>query len=347
MPISFCKKNGLVVIVGDPNQLGPMPHSPTYRCIPNAMVSLQERLLRFPVYSDLVLTAGSTHNAGRSGVVLVNNYRSHEDIFAVSSRLFYGGQLIQCGIPVKVNYMIPWTSNYLLRKNSEVKSAESAVPISSAVLVVGCDGKHQHELDSPSYFNLAEVGKVCDLCVELLHSPVAPGISTNDIGVIAAYRHQVLKIRNELRLRGCWGINVGSVEDYQGKEVKIAIVSTVLTADIDAPENFGLFGLMHDRRRFNVAVTRGECLTIVVGNLKMLQKDRYFNEYLLFCRDKRAYTGEIIDEIRYAHNDNGTEDEDSKLLSLAGSISLGHGKGEKFDPIESYYRDDIAWRMML
>lgn len=54
------------------------------------------------------------------------------------------------------------------------------------------------------------------------------GLNTAEIGVIAAFRRQVLKLRKLLRARGMGNVNVGQVEDFQGQEFKVIVVSTVL-----------------------------------------------------------------------------------------------------------------------
>lgn len=50
------------------------------------------------------------------------------------------------------------------------------------------------------------------ICLELVQQTK---VSPSDIGVIAAFRQQVLKIRLQLRQQGLSNVNVGSVEDFQ------------------------------------------------------------------------------------------------------------------------------------
>jgi hypothetical protein len=53
---------------------------------------------------------------------------------------------------------------------------------------------------------------VVSICLELVQQTK---VSPSDIGVIAAFRQQVLKIRLQLRQQGLSNVNVGSVEDFQ------------------------------------------------------------------------------------------------------------------------------------
>lgn len=56
-----------------------------------------------------------------------------------------------------------------------------------------------------------------EVCRDLVSSAsLAPGtVTARDIGVIAAFRQQVLKLRLALRAAGLASVNVGSVEDFQ------------------------------------------------------------------------------------------------------------------------------------
>jgi helicase MOV-10 len=83
-----------------------------------------------------------------------------------------------------------------------------------------------HEIDSPSWFNPVEGSKIVDLIEGLLNSSTVD-VSADDIGVIAFYRQQVLKIRLMLRERNLSQVRVGGVNDYQGQEARIIFISTV------------------------------------------------------------------------------------------------------------------------
>ncbi len=82
----------------------------------------------------------------------------------------------------------------------------------SMQLFVGVDGKQRHDLDSPSFYNLAEVQQVVALCKSLVLEQL---LRASQIGVIAAFRQQVLRLRTALRAEKLTDVNVGSVEDFQ------------------------------------------------------------------------------------------------------------------------------------
>uniref|UniRef100_A0A8D3D7W7 RNA helicase n=1 Tax=Scophthalmus maximus TaxID=52904 RepID=A0A8D3D7W7_SCOMX len=67
---------------------------------------------------------------------------------------------------------------------------------------------------------------------------------------------------------------VGSVEEFQGQERRVILVSTVRSSSsyMDFDTQFQL-GFVKNKKRFNVAVTRAKALLIVVGNPRVLNTD--------------------------------------------------------------------------
>lgn len=59
-----------------------------------------------------------------------------------------------------------------------------------------------------------------DLVKQLLRSTQV-SVATSDVGIVAAFRVQVLRLRRLLRDRGLGNVNVGQVEDFQGNEHKV------------------------------------------------------------------------------------------------------------------------------
>jgi hypothetical protein len=133
----------------------------------------------------------------------------------------------------------------------------------------GIHGKDQREGNSPSWFNIDEATLVRQYIVKLQeyrrYRITMPEIGTIVdkrcinicIGVVTPYRKQVEKIRSLLAGRGLDGVQVGSVEEFQGQEKKVIIVSTVRSNDqfvqFDCEHNLGF---VKNPKRFNVAITR-------------------------------------------------------------------------------------------
>uniref|UniRef100_A0A671PWL6 RNA helicase n=1 Tax=Sinocyclocheilus anshuiensis TaxID=1608454 RepID=A0A671PWL6_9TELE len=115
----------------------------------------------------------------------------------------------------------------------------------------------------------------------------------------------VEKIRKAIKmhreLKSCSGIEelkVGSVEEFQGQERKVIIVSTVRSdkKHIILDETFSI-GFLKNEKRFNVAVTRAKSLLIMVGNPIILQTDATWGRFINYCIEKGGYTGYDISNL--------------------------------------------------
>lgn len=93
-------------------------------------------------------------------------------------------------------------------------------------------------------------------------------------------------------------IKVGSVEEFQGQERMVIIVSVVRSAAVHLDrDQQQLLGFLCDPRRFNVAITRARALLIVLGNPHLLSTDFYWRELIKYCLEARTYIGCDIPEI--------------------------------------------------
>eukprot|EP01041_Mallomonas_annulata_P003250 gene3250-6431_t len=365
VPLSFCRPEGIIILAGDPQQLGPSPRSPVYKLA--NYVSLMERLLHTSVYKEILpendvknnqeestntsTTSTSTVVKSRYGVLLCKNYRSHSEILRVPSELFYAGHLEECGVREELDALLSWPGLGVFPDGAERRPQ-------FPIVFVGTAGSHFHEIDSPSFSNNDEVEKVCEVCANLTSGPDSArlGVKMGDIGVIAAFRSQVLAIRMMLRSRNMGAINVGEVEDFQGQEVRIAVVSTVLSSRVPNMEVHGALGLIGEHKRFNVSVTRGKALLVVVGNPKLLLTDNNWKTLLQHCWTHGSYQGVRCDELIASmekpseSGDVIDESADDDLLNTVTRVAmLGSASSTLQFPtsLEQYYRRDIEWRVML
>uniref|UniRef100_A0A671X2L5 RNA helicase n=1 Tax=Sparus aurata TaxID=8175 RepID=A0A671X2L5_SPAAU len=279
----LCAESGQVVLAGDPKQLGPILRSPF--AIKFGMgVSLLERMMNdFPLYQK---NEDEYNNCFVTK--LLHNYRSHPAILKVPNDLFYDGELQVCADEYLRNSYCSW--EYLPKKNFPV-------------IFHGVTGVDEREASSPSFFNIAEVEVLMDYVKKLLSTQGKKGLATispSDIGIIAPYRKQVQKIRKALEkvgkkhfpLKDIGGLKVGSVEEFQGQERRVIMVSTVRSSpnytEIDKQFNLGF---VKNEKRFNVAVTRAKALLIVVGNPRVLDTDETWAQFIQYCKDGGGYTG--------------------------------------------------------
>ncbi|KAI2598325.1 RNA helicase Mov10l1 isoform 2 [Homo sapiens] len=202
--------SGQIVLAGDPMQLGPVIKSRLAMAY-GLNVSFLERLMSRPAYQrdENAFGACGAHNP-LLVTKLVKNYRSHEALLMLPSRLFYHRELEVCADPTVVTSLLGWE-----------KLPKKGFPL----IFHGVRGSEAREGKSPSWFNPAEAVQVLRYCCLLAHS-ISSQVSASDIGVITPYRKQVEKIRILLRNVDLMDIKVGSVEEFQGQEYLVIIIST-------------------------------------------------------------------------------------------------------------------------
>ncbi|KAI3408241.1 uncharacterized protein J3R85_020417, partial [Psidium guajava] len=263
VPIAnLCQNETVVVLAGDPKQLGPVIHSKDAEAR-GLGKSFLERLFERELYlnEDIIFVTK-----------LVRNYRCHPAILDLPSKLFYEGQLLAC------------------KENSSVIPSSDLLPnMEFPVLFIGIQGCDEREGNNPSWFNRIEASKVVDFIQKLRDSS---SLSEADIGVITPYQQQVVKIKKVLETYDMTGVKVGSVEQFQGQEREIVIVSTVRStlkhAEFDRAH---CLGFLSNPRRFNVAVTRARSLLVIIGNPHVVSKDPHWEKLLQYCVDNNSYQG--------------------------------------------------------
>ncbi|KAK1226913.1 hypothetical protein PQX77_010082 [Marasmius sp. AFHP31] len=256
-----------VVLCGDPKQLGPIIRSTVARKL-GLEVAFIERLMAREVYDEV-------EGYGKSVVKLTKNYRSHNAILKFPNERFYGGDLEPCADPKVAN---------LFLNSSHLASPKFPIVFHSI------SGKDDREASSPSFFNIDEVTAVKAL-VQRLRSDRKLRLTDNDIGVIAPYHAQVLKLRTAFRSFAD-SIKVGSVEEFQGQERKVIIVSTVRSSrEFVEYDLRHTLGFVANPRRFNVAITRAQSLLVIVGDPNVLSLDPLWRAFMNYIYDNDGWIG--------------------------------------------------------
>ncbi|NWV07663.1 SDE3 helicase, partial [Ptilonorhynchus violaceus] len=276
---------GQLVLAGDPKQLGPVLTSPL--AIQHGLgTSLLERLmLHNPLYKK-----SSGGYDPQFITKLLWNYRSHEAILKIPNELFYDNELKVCksdGLDIR-NLYCNWE-----------ELPKKGFPI----IFHGVRGEDQREAKSPSFFNTAEIEVLVHYLKKLLQSRGkggCPTVSPREIGIISPYRKQVEKIRKAItsldpdlqKLTDISQLKVGSVEEFQGQERHVILISTVRSCStyLQFDQTFRL-GFLTNPKRLNVAITRAKALLIVVGNPAVLSKDQHWHRFLRYCKEEGGYTG--------------------------------------------------------
>ncbi|KAJ8688713.1 hypothetical protein PTI98_013472 [Pleurotus ostreatus] len=245
-----------IILSGDPKQLGPIIRSKFARDL-GLDTSYIERLMDRPLYDY--------HTGhGISVVKLVKNFRSHQAILKFPNERFYHGELQECGPRSVIDSFIGWR---LLPSKK------------FPVIFHAISGKDDREASSPSFFNIDEATEVKNY-VNALRSDRQLRLTDKDIGVVTPYHAQVLKIRAVLRAFAD-EVKVASVEEFQGQERKVMIISTVRSSrEFVEYDLRHTLGFVANPRRFNVAVTRAQALLIVVGDPGVLSLDPLWHAFM-------------------------------------------------------------------
>ena len=159
------------------------------------------------------------------------------------------------------------------------------------VAFVPVDGSEIIDEEGSSKSNLDEAAKVLSVVSGLLS---AGDLTPADIGVITPYSGQVRLLADLFEQAGgrdehgpYAGLEIKSVDGYQGREKEIIVFSAVRANDQ------GEIGFLRDRRRLNVAITRAKRGLIVLGNPKTLRHDGTWRAWLDWAEERGLFAWHI------------------------------------------------------
>ncbi|XP_033121763.1 putative helicase MOV-10 isoform X2 [Anneissia japonica] len=320
-------KGGQLVLAGDPKQLGPVLRSPMAIKFGLATSFLERLMTDNPLYAR---KEEEPHYNPKVLTKLLQNYRSHPEILKLPNELFYDNELEAKADILMRETMCRWEE--LPKKNFPL-------------IFHGVEGKDEREGNSPSFFNTKECDAVLTYIKKLMEGKYSgKKLQQSDIGVISPYRKQVQKIQQVLKKRNFEKIKVGSVEEFQGQERLVIIISTVRSNNEDylkMDKDFKL-GFLDNPKRFNVAITRAKALLIVIGNPVVLSRDENWKSLIDFCNRKGGSKG-----IRH-QVDN--DDELRNLLAKFDAIKLTEPalENENNEGVSLVTQhNDPAWRAEL
>lgn len=173
------------------------------------------------------------------GYFLDRSYRMHPAVCAPVSRLSYDGRL---------------------RSKESVSAARTleGVPPGVRVLEVEHDG---NSTDSPEEADaiVAEIGA-------LLGRPWTDGADTvpldqHHVLVVTPYNAQVVTLKRALDAAGLGGVEVGTVDKFQGRQAAVVFVSMTASSAADVPRGVSF---LLNRNRLNVAISRAKHTAVIV-----------------------------------------------------------------------------------
>jgi ATP-dependent RNA/DNA helicase IGHMBP2 len=254
----------VAVLAGDPHQLGPVVTGGPQ----------VEEMLGTTVFERLV--------AAESAVMLEQQHRMHVDIMTFPSRSKYSGRLIAS----------PAVAAHRL-EDLEVRP-DPLRP--KSLWLIDTAGKDWHEQRTdfepggslnnmpafqfdPSTFNSGNAERVAAEARRLL----SRGLPPTEIAVIAAYSAQARRLRQLLQEERAAGLEIGTVDGFQGREKEAVIV------DLVRSNESGEIGFLANTRRMNVALTRAKRCLIVVADSATLGDHEYYAGFLAFVDEIDAH----------------------------------------------------------
>lgn len=132
-----------------------------------------------------------------------------------------------------------------------------------------------------SLYNKSEIDVVVEYLQSLLKKTSSRPLKQEDIGIISPYRKQWEMIKSRCEGMSWSGIQIGSVEIFQGQEKRVIIVSTVRS-------NTKTIGFLDSEKRLNVLMTRAKALLIIIGNPKTLSMDPQWAKVIEYCKENRS-----------------------------------------------------------
>ncbi|XP_049290312.1 probable RNA helicase armi isoform X1 [Anopheles funestus] len=282
------RRDGTVVLVGDPKQLC---HSVQFSEGEEwkSNISLMERLLVNQKLYAVDRARFTDDTAGydpRLVTMLRINYRSIPSVLSLYNDLFYESSL-EPYQPVVTEPDVELIA--AIRDILRLPPSDNEESARNGFFFCGINGTNKQSPESPSWFNPAEACMVHKI-VERLYRGGRYG--PNDIGIITPYVMQVRSIRRIFDAASLESPKIGSVEEFQGQERKVIIMSVVrssrhhLTRDASTR-----LGFISAPKRINVAISRAKVALVVVGNPHLLATDGIWGSLLQSAMDRDSYCG--------------------------------------------------------
>lgn len=249
-----------VVFAGDPEQLPPTVLS---RAATEASLgsTIFERLRTR--HGDAVCTT------------LDVQHRMHEALARFPNERFYGGRLT--------------TSDEARARDLTglVAIADPARPAPFTFLdTAGRGFDEERDADDASTSNPGQAARTAAEVRRLL----SRGLSPTDLAVITPYEAQARLLRGALADERAAGLEIGTVDGFQGRE-KEAIVVDLVRSNLD-----GIVGFLSDVRRTNVAITRARRQLVVLGDGATLASHPLYAAWIDHATATSAYVSAWDDE---------------------------------------------------
>ncbi len=198
--------------------------------------------------------------------LLDRQYRMNEKIMGFSSRVFYENRLIA-------------DESVRTQTLSGLRGVKDIPETREPLLFIDTVGKgfeEKLETGSESRYNPEEA----ELVINELRKMLEAGVPPEEVAVISPYSAQVRLLTSRFPDPG---LEIDSVDGFQGREKELVIVSLVRS------NLTGELGFLNDTRRMNVAMTRARRRLVVIGDSATLSTLPFYKAFIAYAEENGAY----------------------------------------------------------
>ncbi|ABC83980.1 AAA domain-containing protein [Anaeromyxobacter dehalogenans] len=185
----------------------------------------------------------------RARVMLAEQHRMNARIMAFPSEALYGGAL-------------------------RAHPAAAGRAIDDAPLELVDTSGRGFEEETPEGSDSKQNAGEAELAASEVRRLLAAGLAPADVAVISPYDAQVQRLRQLLADELEAGLEVDTVDGFQGREKEAVVVSLVRSNEA------GEVGFLADVRRMNVALTRARAKLVVVGDGSTVSRHPFYRSFL-------------------------------------------------------------------
>jgi ATP-dependent RNA/DNA helicase IGHMBP2 len=207
--------------------------------------------------------------------MLAVQHRMNEALMRFPSDSKYGGKLEAA----------PDVAHHTLR---ELGVADDPLRPGALVFVdsAGKGWEEERSGEDPSTRNPGQAERVAAELRRLLRR----GLSPAQVAVITPYEAQARTLRGLLAAERLAGLEIGTVDGFQGREKEAIVVDLVRSNDERQ------IGFLSDTRRMNVALTRGRRFLLVVGDGATLAGHPYYDAFLRVVEERGTWVSAWADD---------------------------------------------------
>ena len=240
-----------------------------------------EYVLSYTLFDRMISTYGDKVTR-----LLNTQYRMNEKIMKFSSEELYEDKLIADKSVKNHTLKDLILERYKNDKNilEEIYSLDDFGIFDKPLVLLNTSGLEFFETKDPetlSSFNIGETD-LCKRMVDYLKDKLK--VENKDIGIITPYSAQVANLSHKITQDEYRGLEISTVDGFQGREKEIIILSLVRSNQKHQ------VGFLSDKRRLNVAITRPRRMLVVIGDIDTITNGnenenlflKHFGEY---CND--------------------------------------------------------------